>query len=613
MKSKIFFRKIARDFQKAAKKIWQKKTGRKIIIGAGIFLLVLAVFFSSFNLAYWDKIFPRTFIGEINFGGKTRDEADKMLKNLILKNADSQLSYSWQEKSYTASLSDLEVDYQSQENQTLDELMAVGRLGSLEKILKEHLKAIFTRNDLVSYFKINEGKLNDYLMVIAQDVDQSEKDATIEIKDGNPEVIKEEIGQKFEVFENRQIAFQSIGKFTLTQNLPFKISQILPKIDRATAEQALPETRRLLGRQLVLKAENKTFQINPEDMPELLEFVARLDKKNVYFLSPEISATKVYERVQKIAGEIYQEPKDPKFEVSGGRVKAFQLAQTGYELDKDQATSQIIAALKADQTSLDLPIKVTESKIGSNDPAEIGLKELVGEGTTNFSGSPENRRHNIAVGAKSFDGILIKPGEEFSMLKYLGPVESSTGYLPELVIKEDRTIPEYGGGLCQVSTTMFRAALNTGLKITERQNHSYRVRYYEPPVGMDATVYIPKPDLRFVNDYDSYLLIQTEVSGDNLTFKFYGTKDGRRSETTDPYVYDVIGAGEPIYTESPDLAPGEIKRIETAHPGSKASFTYRVYDAAGKLRNEQTFQSAYVPWPARYLYGPGTTIPPVEE
>ena len=102
------------------------------------------------------------------------------------------------------------------------------------------------------------------------------------------------------------------------------------------------------------------------------------------------------------------------------------------------------------------------------------------------------------------------------------------------------------------------------------------------------------------------ILIQTSVGANTLTFSFYGTLDGRRSETTEPYVYAVTGSGEPIYTESPDLAPGEIKKIETAHPGSKASFTYKVFNQAGELINEQTFNSSYVPWPARYLYGPGT-------
>lgn len=614
----------SKKFPKIFKKIWRKKIIRQIIIGSGFFVLFLAVIFFSFSLVFQDKILPRTFIGATNFGGQNRAQAQETLEKLILSSQGQELNFVFLEKSYNLNPAALAVDYQKFAKETLDQLFDLGRVGDLGEIMKETIRSIFAKNDIYAYFELNDNQLNDYLLGIAKDIDKPEKDARIEIRNFEPVVTKEEIGQRFETLENRKIVLKKVGSFSLAEPMPFIIEQILPKIDTFNAEKAMGETRELLSRQLVLRAASKTFQIYPQDVAEMLEFVARLDqnafKENnarsvvyPYRLSPEISAVKVHLMVEKIAVEIYQEPKDPKFKASGNRVVAFQLAQTGYELEKEKSVSQIIDGLKNDERSLDLPVKVTESQIADDNPVKLGLKEIVAEGTTNFSGSPQNRRHNIAVGGQAFDGVLIKPGEEFSMLKYLGPVEASTGYLPELVIKEDRTIPEYGGGLCQVSTTMFRAALNGGLKITERQNHSYRVRYYEPPVGMDATIYIPKPDFKFVNDYQSYLLIQTIISGDNLTFRFYGTKDGRRSETTDPYVYDVIGAGEPIYTESPDLAPGEIKRTETAHPGSKASFKYSVFDKDNKLMHQETFNSSYVPWPARYLYGPGTTIPPPEE
>lgn len=623
MKWKTFCQKLESGSKKLIKKVWRNKFLRRIIIGKCLFILALAVIFFIFNLAYQEKISPHTYIGSKNFGGLSRSEARSALDGLINQSKAQKINFYYNDKSYSVDQESLKIDYPAGQDKTLDQLLAVGRVGSLGKIIKETIKSVFSKNIVYASFGVNKTKLNAYLLEITNDVDKVEKDATIEIRSGQPVVIQEEIGQRFEISKNQQITLRHIGSFSFPEKMPFEIATIFPKIDSRIAEEAIPETLELINRQLILKAENKTFQIYPEDVAGMVEFVARLGKNNIvesgakniglYSLSPEISKAKVYSLVEQIASEVYQEPRDPKFQVSGGRVVAFQLAQTGYELEKEEAVSRIINGLINDKKSLDLPVKVTEPTIASDDPEDIGLTELVAEGTTNFSGSPQNRRHNIAVGANAFDGVLIKPGEEFSMLKNLGPVGASTGYLPELVIKEDRTIPEYGGGLCQVSTTMFRAALNAGVKITERQNHSYRVRYYEPPVGMDATIYIPKPDFRFVNDYQSHLLIQTVISGNNLTFQFYGTKDGRRVETTDPYVYDVTGSGEPVYTESPDLAPGEIKRIESAHPGSKASFTYRVYDAYGKLKNEETFTSSYVPWPARYLYGPGTTIPPVEE
>jgi len=109
--------------------------------------------------------------------------------------------------------------------------------------------------------------------------------------------------------------------------------------------------------------------------------------------------------------------------------------------------------------------------------------------------------------------------------------------LPELVIKENKTIPEYGGGLCQIATTNFRAALNSALPITERQSHSYAVQYYDPQ-GTDAAIYIPHPDLKFHNNTKNYILIQTSIYNNILTFEFYGTKDGRSVHFEGPEYWD---------------------------------------------------------------------------
>jgi vancomycin resistance protein YoaR len=137
---------------------------------------------------------------------------------------------------------------------------------------------------------------------------------------------------------------------------------------------------------------------------------------------------------------------------------------------------------------------------------------------------------------------LIKPEEEFSFNKIIGKVSPKKGYLPELVIKNNRTVAEYGGGLCQISTTCFRAALYSGLPITERRPHAYAVKYYNPQ-GTDATIYPPHPDLRFINDTPNYILIQTKIEGNILTFDFYGTDDGREVKIIGPYSYDKKRSG----------------------------------------------------------------------
>jgi len=264
-------------------------------------------------------------------------------------------------------------------------------------------------------------------------------------------------------------------------------------------------------------------------------------------------------------------PENAKLAFESGRVSAFAISKNGYEIDTAKSLEKIRETLKTDIFSKNIELETNTLKpdISSSDIEEYGIHELIGEGSSNFRGSPKNRIHNIKVGASKFNGALIGPGEEFSFLDILGPVDKSTGYLPELVIKVDKTIPEYGGGMCQVSTTMFRAALNTGLKITDRTNHAYPVQYYAPQ-GTDATVYIPSPDLKFINDTPAHLLIQSRIEGTQLFFDFYGTSDQRETKLIGPTVTS-RGAG------------GAMKTV----------LYQEVYDKDGNLVRKSEFKSNY--------------------
>ena len=223
---------------------------------------------------------------------------------------------------------------------------------------------------------------------------------------------------------------------------------------------------------------------------------------------------------------------------------------------------------QAPQT-IELIYEATPAKVTYANAHELGIIELIGEGRSNFKGSTLSRIHNIQTAAKRFDGLVIAPNEEFSFTTILGPVDGEHGYKEELVIRDNETKPEYGGGICQVSTTVFRGAIFTGMKITQRHNHSYPVHYYTP-TGFDATVYVPKPDLRFVNNTPGHLLLAVETVGTELIFKYYGTKDNRSVLMEGPFVTD----------RQPDGA-------------MKTYFTQKVTDKDGKVIIDDVFKSNY--------------------
>jgi vancomycin resistance protein YoaR len=246
----------------------------------------------------------------------------------------------------------------------------------------------------------------------------------------------------------------------------------------------------------------------------------------------------VYSWVSKVAPTLSAQPQEPKLVIENGRATEFQPPTPGQTLDAYRTSFNILDALEAREDSASL---LTEDVLPKQSLAalnNLGINELIGHGVSNYARSPHNRIVNIHVGVSKFAGVIIPQGQTFSFNKNLGPVEAYEGFLPELVIKAEGTIPELGGGLCQVSTTTFRAAMDAGLPIVERRMHAYAVQYYAPQ-GTDATIYPGVVDLKFTNDTPGAILIWPHfIDPSTLIFDFYGTKDDRQISIDKPIQFD---------------------------------------------------------------------------
>lgn len=265
--------------------------------------------------------------------------------------------------------------------------------------------------------------------------------------------------------------------------------------------------------------------------------LGRENNKTSEYKTYSYNPTEVYKWLEKFSVEINSPLKEGKLVVSGNRATEFVPPTPGRNLNLYESTKKVLTHLESNQPTAELAVD-TVLPGPLTDTSKLGIKELIGHGESKFSGSPKNRRTNIAVGVSKMKGIIIAKGEEFSFNKYLGPVEAYAGFVPELVIKAEGTVPELGGGLCQVSSTTFRAAMDAGLPITQRKNHSYAVQYYAPQ-GTDATIYPGVIDLKFVNDTPGSILVWPYLKDANtLIFDFYGTKDTREVKLGTPYQYD---------------------------------------------------------------------------
>ncbi len=279
--------------------------------------------------------------------------------------------------------------------------------------------------------------------------------------------------------------------------------------------------------------------------------------------APAISTSALTAFVTDLARRINTDPVNARLRFNAESQTLQEIAphQDGIVLDVDQTVERIAKTLLSQPPPHDIEMIATTlpAHVTSANAHDLGIKDVLGSGVSNFRGSTAARIHNITVSARRFDGILIAPNEEFSFVKILGPVDAAHGYTEELVIRDNETKPEFGGGICQVSTTMFRSAINTGMKITQRRNHSYPVQYYSP-IGFDAAIYVPSPDFRFINNTPGYILINLAIVGSDITFTYYGTHDGRTVTMNGPHIIDrqPDGAMKTTFTQKVTNQDGDI-------------------------------------------------------
>lgn len=291
-----------------------------------------------------------------------------------------------------------------------------------------------------------------------------------------------------------------------------------------------------------------------------------------------------------------------RFQMKEGKLTEISVGKTGNVVDVEKNSKKINSAIlsllnssEINFETIHIIIETTqeEPKVTKETINKYKIKELVGTATTNFAGGSLDRQHNIEVGVSKLNGILLAPGEEFSALNAIGEVSAEAGFVEEYVINNGKTQKEVGGGLCQIATTLFRLALDSGLPIVERINHRYVISYYG--AGLDATIYAPHPDLRFINDTGNYLLLQGRAQNNEVVLEFYGKQDGRTVAISEPKTYDIVVPPPTKYIPSTDVAVGQTKCSEIPHNGITADATYTVTYPTGEVK-ETNFRSVYQPW-----------------
>ncbi|MFO7170018.1 MAG: VanW family protein, partial [Chloroflexota bacterium] len=373
---------------------------------------------------------------------------------------------------------------------------------------------------------------------------------------------------------------------------------------------AVADARRMLAAPLTLSQGERSWTWEPERIAELLAISVEDG-----YMTIDVDPQRLERAVEKLAQVVDSPSVEPRVAFRGERLQIVEEGHTGLRLKQDEAAEAIRAALRAGQRTVELPVAEVEPQITAETLPELGIVELVAEGKSSFAGSAPYRVTNILAGAARMNGVLIAPGEEFSFNTQLGAVDEANGFVQGYAVIGNRTQLEWGGGVCQVSTTVFRAAFWAGLPFTERHAHPFYISWYDEysypdqaGPGMDATIYTGVQDLRFVNDTGHWLLMEAVADVDRqvLTVRLYGTKPNRTVSIAGPTIENIVAPpSQPVYVNDPSLPAGTVKQTDTARRGMDIT-VYRLIEVDGQQRPPEAFFTRFKAWPNVFVRGTGT-------
>jgi len=607
-----------------------------LLLAAGLLMLAGIGAVAGYEWRYYDRVYEGVYTEGIPLGGLTVDEAADAIRDALTPYPGAAVTLRYGAQAWELAPADLGVDVNAAA--TAAAAFAVGRhepvltyesslldlLTNLLYDLMDQWYALNTGIDIEPVLRVDDARLSATLRAIAADVDLAPQEGQISIDGLRATGTPGKLGRQVNLNATRTALMELVaaGK---GGSAPLVVRELRPTV--IAVDDALQRAQALAERRLVLVAETldgrQEHPIDAARLAEWLQLTPTIGPDGGVDLGMTLDRERVAALVSELAGQLDRPMRDGTIDWDGQGVVVLAHSERGQQLDVEASVAAIEAALVGEVAPaasvaagevgatehITLPMTLLEPRVDTARVAEMGIVELVSEGVSSFRGSPAERVHNIVTAADKFQHVVVPPGEVFSFNQNVGSVSAANGFTDALVIAGDRTAVGIGGGVCQVSTTAYRAAFFGGFPIVERHAHGYVVGWYGEP-GMDASIYTPSVDFRFRNDTQHYLLIKSYVNTakGTLTFRIYGTKPGRSVEMVRQPATNVQPAPPPLYQEDAKLAKGQIKQVDWAVKGMDVVIKRVIRYADGAVK-EENIVSKYRPWRAIYLYGPGTTVP----
>lgn len=577
-----------------------KKKSYKNVLPISLSFILFILTFLTYQIIVLDKFYPLTYLGDVNISLLTPKQAVFKYDQVFNARAQNQLQVVYGDNNFYINLAtaSAKISYD-----ILYEEFDNAHQGTFWQKVGKQLATLFAPQTITPKISLS---LEDQIETIAKVFDKEAENAQLVFDesptDGTPSARIQIVEGMMGIRVDQDLLYDEIGYYLTYGNyqnqLPTQI--IHPKITTEHVQKAKVALEQTLKESIKLKFAGNIFVLDTKQLLALLDLTSGSD----LLLDKE----KTYVYLQKIASEIDQQVQEGLFEFDPQtkRVSTFKPSREGRKLDVDFSYRLLTQTLEKGTTprNINLPVTIIKPKIHTSDVNSLGIKELIGRGVSHFAGSIPNRIYNIDLTASKINGVLIPPGETFSFNQTVGDITAATGFKQAYVIKEGRTVLDDGGGVCQDSTTLFRAVLNAGLPVLKRTAHAYRVGYYEQsfPPGLDATVFYPSVDFQFKNDTSAHILIQAYTIGTTLYVDLYGTSDGRVATISKSTVTDQTPPPPDLRQDDPTLPKGTVKQVDWAAQGANVSFI-RTVSRGGEQIIKESWKSNYRPWQAVYLVG----------
>ncbi|OGC70236.1 hypothetical protein A2415_01020 [candidate division WWE3 bacterium RIFOXYC1_FULL_39_7] len=562
------------------------------VLVVGIYILVSLA--GIYHIIYAKRIIPGVKIGSVRVGGKTYDQAKKALESREAE-LSKDITFNYNDTKFT--ITDDEIGLRYEWDAAVTRAYEIGRTGNILVDTKDKFAGIFKELFIAAFYDYEEELLSDKMGTIRSEVNKDGGDSGYEIDGEKLVVNSSKTGIRVADDALFLAVVYSYDRLDFApKDLPVKV--VKPDLLESDLMKVLPQAEKIVFNEITIKRGTKKWVL---DSPQLLNLLALKKKGNELTLT--LNEPKFEAFLETLAQEVNEMPRGKVAKLDGDKVVEFEILTGGAELDDRAFTEVFKEAFFSGKKEIDLSMKDIS---GPTDINKYGIRALLGEGQSRFTGSAKARVKNLTLAAERTNGVLVPPGGIYSMNNSIGEISAKTGYDTAYIIQNGRTVLGEGGGVCQTSTTLFRAVLNAGLPIEMRYPHAYRVYYYEidSKPGFDASIYQPSLDFQFRNDTPNYVLVQSEAdpASATLKFKIYGTPDGRQVEITEPVITNQAPPPEAQYVDDPSLPKGTTKQVDFAAWGAHASFT-RTVRKNGEILHNETFSSRYQPWRAVYLVG----------